>query len=64
MDKFIQVIFSDGARGKMAPSALEVCLRHNRIRSFHRASGWVAVGLDRIRGAGRANGYYGPERRA
>jgi hypothetical protein len=63
LDRFIQVVFTDGTLGQMVPAALNICLRQNRIRSFKRVSGWVTVGFDSIRGVGSGDGYAGPERR-
>ena len=63
LDQFIQVVFTDGMLGKMVPTALNVCLRQNRIRSFKRVSGWVTVGIDSIRGVGSGDNYAGSERR-
>jgi hypothetical protein len=41
---------------------LQQLIDHGKITSFHRASGWVKVGCEPIRGCGGRD-YPGPERR-
>ena len=61
--RMIEVEFRDGARGRMAPAALDLCLKHNQLRRFRRSGGWVFVGRDPIRRTPPDKAYSGPERR-
>jgi len=60
----IAVVFRDGTRGRVAPKALDLFLKVDKISRFKRSSGWVTVGIDPIRGEGDGSAYEGPERRA
>lgn len=60
----IEVVFRDGIRGRVAPKALDLFLKADKISQFKRSSGWVTVGIDPIREEGDGSAYRGPERRA
>ena len=59
----IRVELHDGTFLRVAPKGLDLMLRYGHVKRFLRSSGWAEVGLDRLRGMGSANGYFGPERR-
>jgi hypothetical protein len=60
----IEVVFRDGTRGRVAPKALDLFLKTDKISRFKRSSGWATVGIDPIREEGESSAYRGPERRA
>ena len=63
-DHLIEVEFLDGTRGRLVPSALDLCLRHGQLRRFRRAEGWAVIGQCALRQRSRNPAYSGPERRS
>jgi hypothetical protein len=58
----VSVVFSDGMMDLVDPKSLQVLIETDAIVKFHRADGWVYLGLDPVRSSERDN-YQGPERR-
>ncbi len=58
----IRVMYSDWRLDMVSPEALDRLLALRRVKKFKRFSGWVHVGIDRLRGTGDEC-YSGPERR-
>jgi hypothetical protein len=54
----------DGSFVRLAPSGLDLLLRHGRVKRFLRDSGWAVVGVDPLRESPRAFSYNGFERRS
>lgn len=61
--RLIAVVFWDGTQGRVAPKALDLFLKEEKILRFERSSGWVTVGIHPIRGDRGNVAYSGPERR-
>jgi len=45
----IPVIYCDHSHDMIEPYLLSRMLRERKVRSFKRSSGWVRIGIDRIR---------------
>jgi hypothetical protein len=58
----IRVRYPDGLSRMVCPSTLHQLITTRKIYEFHRADGWVRLGIDPIRHR-RAPDYPGPERR-
>jgi hypothetical protein len=59
----IQVELMDGTVCRVVPKGLDLLLRRDLVKRFHRSSGWAEVGRDPIRNPGAQGRYNGPERR-
>lgn len=63
----IELIMTDGSQLQVTPRVLDVLLESRRVLKFKRASGWVTIGIDAVRGSHRTDFCYlydGPEKRA
>ncbi len=58
----IKVMYQNDTYDMVKPFMLDELIAHARIKKFLRASGWVEIGLDPIRGIG-GGAYLGKERR-
>ncbi|MDT8420085.1 MAG: hypothetical protein RQ754_06605 [Desulfuromonadales bacterium] len=58
----IKVVYKNGAEDRIAPSLLTRLIDLQEVARFHRAEGWVTIGIDRIRGMGGL-AYLGEDRR-
>ena len=59
----IMVQYKDKSFGYVQNNTLDNLIDAHRIVAFRRASGWVEIGVDSLRGARAGNDYDGPERR-
>lgn len=59
----IRVMYNDWRQDLVKPAILDQLIGDKKIRMFKRASGWVNVKYDRLRGMGMVQEYRGPERR-
>ena len=57
----IDVLYDIDKPGKAPVTNLKKLIEENKILAFRRASGWVRIGIDPMRGDG--GDYGGPERR-
>ena len=60
----IMVQYKDNTYEPVPDYVLDDLIEEGRIVAFRRASGWVEIGRDPLRGMGAPNDYTGPERRA
>ena len=58
----IRVKYHDNKFDYIKPWFLDRLIKTNRLQAFCRKSGWVVIGMDKIRGKDNGN-YQGPERR-
>ncbi len=59
----IPVIYKNGNHDQVKDFMLPKLINDNGIAKFKRSSGWVTIGLDRIRDMGKTRPYPGEERR-
>ncbi|MEA3363196.1 MAG: hypothetical protein U9Q61_08020 [Thermodesulfobacteriota bacterium] len=59
----INVVYKNGVKDHLSPALLTTLINSKQIEQFERSSGWVTVGIDSVRGAGKSS-FTGAERRA
>ena len=59
----IKVIYKNNKKGKIENYLLDDLIRNERIKAFHRSTGWVMVGRDPIREMWHKSLYDGNDRR-
>jgi len=59
----INVVYKNGVKDHVSPALLTTLINSKQIEQFERSSGWVTVGIDSVRSAGKAS-FTGAERRA